>query len=165
MRKGQLDDIDMAIIENILRGKTQSEIAEMLGITLRTVQNRVRALEDNGFLIKIKEGYWKANYQKLGLSMLTVTFVDLDIDSKTRIDEIIEHFNKLDYVENVLELVGSAYDLCFIVRYRDIEEFNEERRKFMEWFVKKGIKINHLATYISSKTHKDHRRTTIRTKT
>ncbi|AAB90794.1 Lrp/AsnC family transcriptional regulator [Archaeoglobus fulgidus] len=165
MRKGQLDDIDMAIIENILRGKTQSEIAEMLGITLRTVQNRVRALEDNGYLIKIKEGYWKANYQKLGLSMLTVTFVDLDIESKTRIDEIIEHFNKLDYVENVLELVGSAYDLCFVVRYRDIEEFNEERRKFMEWFVKKGIKINHLATYISSKTHKDHRRTTIRTKT
>lgn len=165
MRKGQLDDIDMAIIENILRGKTQSEIAEMLGITLRTVQNRVRALEDNGYLIKIKEGYWKANYQKLGLSMLTVTFVDLDIESKTRIDEIIEHFNKLDYVENVLELVGSAYDLCFVVRYRDIEEFNEERRKFMEWFVKRGIKINHLATYISSKTHKDHRRTTIRTKT
>jgi len=164
MRKGQLDDVDIAIIENILRGKTQSEIAEMLGITLRTVQNRVRALEDNGYLIKIKEGYWKANYQKLGLSMLTVTFVDLDIDSKARIDEVIEHFNKLDYVENVLELVGSAYDLCFIVRYRDIEEFNRERRKFMDWFVKKGIRINHLATYISSKTHKDHRRTTIRSR-
>ncbi len=162
MRKGQLDDIDIAIIENILRGKTQSEIAEMLGITLRTVQNRVRALEDNGYLIKIKEGYWKANYQKLGLNMLTVTFVDLDIESKARIDEVIEHFNKLDYVENVLELVGSAYDLCFIVRYRDIEEFNRERRKFMDWFVKKGIRINHLATYISSKTHKDHRRTMIK---
>lgn len=165
MRKGQLDDVDIAIIENILRGKTQSEIAEMLGITLRTVQNRVRALEDNEYLIKIKEGYWKANYQKLGLSMLTVTFVDLDIESKARIDEVIEHFNKLDYVENVLELVGSAYDLCFIVRYRDIEEFNRERRKFMDWFVKKGIRINHLATYISSKTHKDHRRTTIRNST
>jgi DNA-binding Lrp family transcriptional regulator len=161
MRKGQLDEIDTAIIENILRGKTQSEIAEMLGITLRTVQNRVRVLEDNEYLIKVKEGYWKANYQKLGLSMLTVTFVDLDIESKPRIDEIIEHFKKLDYVENILELVGSAYDLCFVVRYRDIEEFNEERRKFMEWFVSKGIKINHLATYISSKTHKDHRRTII----
>jgi len=162
MRKGSLDDTDMAIIENILRGKTQSEIADMLGITLRTVQNRVRALEESGYLIKVKEGYWKANYQKLGLNMLTVTFIDLDIESKPRIDEIIEHFNKLDFVENILELVGSAYDLCFIVRYRDIEEFNRERRKFMEWFVSRGIKINHIATYIASRTHKDHRRTIIR---
>jgi len=161
MRKGQLDEIDRAIIENILRGKTQSEIAEMLGITLRTVQNRVRALEDNEYLIKIKEGYWKANYQKLGLNMLTVTFIDLDMDSKPRIDEIIEHFKKLDFVENILELVGSAYDLCFVVRYRDIEEFNRERRKFMEWFVSRGIRINHLITFISSQTHKDHRRTII----
>ncbi len=163
MRKGQLDDIDIAIIENILRGKTQSEIAEMLGITLRTVQNRVRALEDSGYLIKIKEGYWRANYQKLGLNMLTVTFVDLDIESKAKIGEIIEHFKKLDYVEDILELVGSAYDICLVIRYKDVNEYNEERRKFMDWFVKKGIKINHLATYIASKTHKDHRRTTIGT--
>ncbi len=162
MRKGQLDEVDKAIIENILRGKTQSEIAEMLGITLRTVQNRVRVLEENEYLIKVKEGYWKANYQKLGLSMLTVLLIDLDIESKPKIDEIIEHFKKLDYVENILEMVGSAYDLCLIVRYRDISEFREERRKFMEWFVKKGIRINHLATFISSKTHKDHRRTIIR---
>ncbi|WP_456469369.1 winged helix-turn-helix transcriptional regulator [Archaeoglobus sp.] len=162
MRKGQLDEVDKAIIENILRGKTQSEIAEMLGITLRTVQNRVRVLEENEYLIKVKEGYWKANYQKLGLSMLTVLLIDLDIESKPKIDEIIEHFKKLDYVENILEMVGSAYDLCLIVRYKDISEFREERRKFMEWFVKKGIRINHLATFISSKTHKDHRRTIIR---
>ena len=106
MRKGQLDDIDIAIIENILNGKTQSEIAEMLGITLRTVQNRVRALEDEGYLIKVKEGYWKANYQKLGLNMLAVTFVDFDIETKARIEEVIEHFKKHDYVENILELDG-----------------------------------------------------------
>ncbi|MET1124198.1 MAG: winged helix-turn-helix transcriptional regulator [Archaeoglobaceae archaeon] len=162
MRRGQLDDTDIAIIENILQGKTQSEIAEMLGITLRTVQNRVRALEEEGYLIKVKEGYWKADYQKLGLSMITVTFIDFDIESKPRINEIIEHFKKLDFVENILELVGSAYDLCIITRYRDIEEFNQERKKFMEWFASRGIRINHLATFISARTHKDHRRTIIR---
>lgn len=161
MRKGQLDEIDKSIIENILRGKTQSEIAEMLGVTLRTVQNRVRVLEENEYLIKVKEGYWKANYQKLGLNMLAVILVDLDIESKPRVDEVIEHFKKLDFVENILEMVGSGYDICLIVRYKDINEFREERRKFMEWFVKKGIRINHLQTYISSRTHKDHRRTII----
>jgi len=161
MRKGQLDEIDRSIIENILRGKTQSEIADMLGITLRTVQNRVRSLEDNGYLIKVKEGYWKANYQKLGLTMLAVILIDLDIESKPKIDEVIEHFKKLGYVENILEMVGSGFDLCLIVRYKDISEFRTERRKFMEWFVKKGIRINHITTYISSKTHKDHRRTII----
>jgi DNA-binding Lrp family transcriptional regulator len=144
-----------------LRGKTQSEIAEMLGITLRTVQNRVRVLEENEYLIKVKEGYWRANYQKLGLSMLAVILIDLDITSKPKVDDVIEHFKKLDFVENILEMVGSGYDLCLIVRYKDIDEFREERRKFMEWFVKRGIRINHLTTFISSRTHKDHRRTII----
>jgi DNA-binding Lrp family transcriptional regulator len=161
MRKKDLDEIDKKIIENILKGRTQSEIAEMLGITLRTVQNRMKALEENDYLIKLKEGYWVANYQELGLSMLAVIFIDLDMDSKSKIDEIIEHFKKLDFVENIFETVGSPYDLCLIVRYKDIDEYRRERRKFMTWFMKKGIRINHLQTFIASKTHKDHRRTII----
>jgi DNA-binding Lrp family transcriptional regulator len=161
MRKNELDEVDKKIIENLLRGKTQSEIAEMIGVTLRTVQNRIKALEDQGYLIKLKEGYWVANYQKIGLNMLAVILIDLDVDSKNRIDEIIEHFKKLDFVENIFEIVGSQFDLCMIVRYKDVEEYRRERRKFMDWMGKKGIKINHLHTYIASRTHKDHRRTMI----
>ncbi len=161
MRKNELDEVDKRIIENLLRGKTQSEIAEMIGVTLRTVQNRIKALEDQGYLIKLKEGYWVANYQKIGLNMLAVVLIDLDVDSKNRIDEIIEHFKKLDFVENIFEIVGSQFDLCMIVRYKDVEEYRRERRKFMDWMSKKGIKINHLHTYLASRTHKDHRRTMI----
>lgn len=161
MRKNELDEIDKKIIENILRGKTQAEIAEMVGVTLRTVQNRIKALEEQGYLIKMKEGYWVANYQKIGLNMLAVILIDLDVDSKTRLDEIIEHFKKLDFVENIFEIVGSQFDLCMIVRYKDVEEYRRERRKFMEWMSKRGIKINHLHTYLASRTHKDHRRTII----
>ncbi|MCC6027818.1 MAG: Lrp/AsnC family transcriptional regulator [Archaeoglobus sp.] len=161
MRKNELDEVDKKIIENLLRGKTQSEIAEMIGVTLRTVQNRIKALEDQGYLIKLKEGYWVADYQKIGLNMLAVILIDLDVDSKNRIDEIIEHFKKLDFVENIFEIVGSQFDLCMIVRYKDVEEYRRERRKFMDWMSKKGIKINHLHTYLASRTHKDHRRTMI----
>ncbi|MEM0350465.1 MAG: winged helix-turn-helix transcriptional regulator [Archaeoglobaceae archaeon] len=161
MRKNELDEIDKKIIENLLRGKTQAEIAEIVGVTLRTVQNRIKALEEHGFLIKLKEGYWIANYQKIGLNMLAVVLLDLDIESKTRLDEIIEHFKKLDFVENIFEIVGSQYDLCIIVRYKDVEEYRIERKKFMEWMKKNGIKINHIHTFIASRTHKDHRRTII----
>ncbi|MCS7118910.1 MAG: Lrp/AsnC family transcriptional regulator [Archaeoglobaceae archaeon] len=161
MRKNDLDEIDKRIIGNLLMGKTQIEIAEVVGVTLRTVQNRIKALEEQGFLIKLKEGYWIANYQKLGLSMLAVILVDFDVESKTRLDEIIEHFKRLDFVENIFETVGSQYDMCMIVRYKDVEEFRRERRRFMEWMSKRGIKINHLHTFIASKTHKDHRRTII----
>lgn len=104
-------------------------------------------------MIKMKEGYWVANYQKIGLNMLAVILIDLDVDSKTRIDEIIEHFKKLDFVENIFEIVGSQFDLCMIVRYKDVEEYRRERRKFMEWMSKRGIKINHLHTYLASRTH------------
>lgn len=161
MRRQNLDEVDKKIIQFILQGRTQSEIAEKVGVTLRTVQNRIKSLEGQGYLIKLKEGYWIANYQKLGLSMLAVILIDFDMASKSKLDEIIEHFKKLDFVENVFETVGSQYDLCLIVRYKDVEEFREERRKFMEWFNKHGIRINHLHTFIASKTHKDHRRTII----
>lgn len=161
MRKQSLDEVDKKIIQFILQGRTQSEIAEKIGVTLRTVQNRIKSLEEQGYLIKLKEGYWIANYQKLGLSMLAVILIDFDMASKSKLDEIIEHFKKLDFVENIFETVGSQYDLCLIVRYKDVEEFREERRKFMEWFNKHGIRINHLHTFIASKTHKDHRRTII----
>ena len=161
MRRGELDEIDKKIIEYILKGKTQSEVADILGITLRTVQNRMRMLEEAGYIIKLKEGYWVANYQKIGLNVLAVVFLDLDIDSKNKLDLLIEHLKKLDFVENVFEIVGSPYDLCFIVRYKDINEYREERRKFMEWLRKNGIKINHLQTFLASRTHKDHRRTII----
>ncbi|AIY90539.1 winged helix-turn-helix transcriptional regulator [Geoglobus acetivorans] len=161
MRKNGLDEIDKKIVEYILKGKTQSDIAKMLGITLRTVQNRMKALEDEGYLIKLKEGYWIADYQKLGLSLLDVTFLDLAMDSKDKIDVLIEHLKKLDFVENVFEIMGSAYDLGFIVRYKDIEEYREQKRIFLKWLRKNGININHIQTFIASKTHKDHRRTII----
>ncbi|RLI79346.1 transcriptional regulator [Archaeoglobales archaeon] len=158
--KEELDYIDRKIIGYILKGKIQSEIADMLNITLRTVQNRTKALERKGYLKKLKEGLWVADYQKLGLEMLTVGFIDLDISSKNKLDELIEHLKKLDFVENVFETVGS-YDLCFIVRYRDIREYHQERRKFMEWLRKKGFKVNHYHAIIASKTHKNHRRTIV----
>lgn len=161
MRRGELDEIDKKIIEYLLKGKTQSEIANLLGITLRTVQNRIRALENAGYIIKLKEGYWIANYQKIGLNVIAVVFLDLDIESKDKLDLLIEHLKKLDFVESVFEIVGSPYDLCFIVRYRDIEEYRVERRKFMEWLRKNGIRINHLQAFIASRTYKDHKRTII----
>ena len=161
MRRGELDEIDKKIIEYLLKGKTQSEIANLLDITLRTVQNRIRALENAGYIIKLKEGYWIANYQKIGLNVIAVVFLDLDIESKDKLDLLIEHLKKLDFVESVFEIVGSPYDLCFIVRYRDIEEYRVERRKFMEWLRKNGIRINHLQAFIASRTYKDHKRTII----
>jgi len=161
MRRGELDEVDKKIIEYLLKGKTQSEIANLLGITLRTVQNRIRALENAGYIIKLKEGYWVANYQKIGLNVIAVVFLDLDIESKDKLDLLIEHLKKLDFVESVFEIVGSPYDLCFIVRYRDIEEYRVERRKFMEWLRKNGIRINHLQAFIASRTYKDHKRTII----
>ncbi|AGK61191.1 Transcriptional regulator [Archaeoglobus sulfaticallidus PM70-1] len=161
MRKKELDDVDKKIIEYILKGKTQSEVAELTGVTLRTVQNRMKALEEEGYIIKLKEGYWVADYQKLGLTVLAVIFIDLDMDSKNKIDMIVEHMKTLDFVENVFEVVGSPYDLCLIVRYKDIEEYRKEKRKFMEWFRKNNMRINHLQTIIASKTYKNHRRTII----
>jgi DNA-binding Lrp family transcriptional regulator len=154
-----IDELNRKIVELILRGLTQTEISERLQISLKTVQNRIKKLEDDGFLIKLKEGYWVADYKKLGLEMLSVNFIDFDLSCKNRLKEVIDLLKRLDFVENVFEIVGSPYDLCFIVRYKSLDEYMEERGKFFRWLEKKGFRINHYEAFIASKTHKDHRRT------
>ena len=70
----------------------------------------MRALEDARYIIKLKEGYWVANYQKIALNTVAVAFLDLDIELKSKLNLLIEHPKEMDFVESVFEVVGSPYD-------------------------------------------------------
>ncbi|RLI76427.1 transcriptional regulator [Archaeoglobales archaeon] len=152
-----LDEINIRIIEGLMNNKTQEEIAEQLEISTKTVYNRMKVLEENGYIKEMKKGVWVVDYKKIGLDTIGVVLIALHNDQEG-LAKLIDHLNKMDYVENVFEIVGSEYNLCIIVRFKGLKEAMEENNKFLKWMNKHNIKIDRMSSFIAGKTHKDHRR-------
>jgi DNA-binding Lrp family transcriptional regulator len=152
------DPLNVKIIEGILNSKTQDEIAEELKVSTKTIYNRMKNLESQGILREVKKGVWKVDYAKIGMDNIGVVLLGIHND-REGMDILINHLKKLDYVENVFEIIGSEYNLCVIVRFRGLDEAINESTKFQAWLNKKGIRIDRFNSFISGKTHKDHRRT------
>jgi DNA-binding Lrp family transcriptional regulator len=152
------DPLNTKIVEGILSSKTQDEIAEDLRVSTKTVYNRMKVLEREGVLKEIKKGVWKVDYAKIGMDNIGVVLLGIHND-RAGMEKLIEHLKKLDFVENVFEIIGSEYNLCIIVRFRGLNEAIEESNKFQAWLNKNGIRIDRFNSFISGRTHKDHRRT------
>ncbi len=152
------DPLNMKIVEGILNSKTQDEIAEELRVSTKTIYNRMRVLEKEGILKEIKKGVWKVDYAKIGMDNIGVVLLGIHNDREGMV-KLIEHLKRLDYVENVFEIIGSEYNLCIIVRFRGLDEAISESNKFQAWLNRNGIRIDTFNSFISGKTHKDHRRT------
>jgi DNA-binding Lrp family transcriptional regulator len=152
------DSMNVKIIEGILNSKTQDEIAEELKVSTKTVYNRMKILEESGYIKEVKKGVWKVDYAKIGMDNMGVVLLGIHNDREGMV-RLIDHLKKLDYVENVFEIIGSEYNLCVIVRFRGLDEAIEENNKFQAWLNRNGIKVDRFNAFISGKTHKDHRRT------
>ena len=151
------DKVSLKIIEGLMNSKTQEEIANELSISPKTVYNRVKLLEELGYVREIKKGVWEVDYEKTGLNTVGVVLIAVYNDHD-KICLLIDHLKKLDYVENVFEIVGGEYNLCFTVRFKDLEEAVIENRKFLDWAKRRGIKFDGFKAYVAGKTHKNHRR-------
>lgn len=158
-QKHELNDpVNRRIIEGIIKGHTLEEIAESLGIAVRTVQNRMKLLESKDYIREVKKGVWQVDYQKIGLDTIGVVLISMKND-RNGMRKLIDHLKRLDYVENVFEIIGSEYDLCIIVRFSGLEEAMDENDRFISWLNRNGIAVDGFKAFISGKTHKDHRRT------
>ncbi|WP_457590646.1 winged helix-turn-helix transcriptional regulator [Geoglobus sp.] len=158
-RKQELNDpVNKRIIEGLINGQTLEEIAESLGIAVRTVQNRMKQLERREYIREVKKGVWQVDYQKIGLDTIGVVLISMKND-REGMRRLVDHLKRLDYVENVFEIVGSEYDLCIIVRFSGLEEAMDENDRFISWLNRNGIRVDEFKAFISGRTHKDHRRT------
>lgn len=154
------DEVNRKIVEGLMQSKTIEDIAEELKVSVRTVQNRIKALEKLGIITEKKKGVWHVDYSKIGLDTIAVVLISMK-NSRDDLIRLVEHLKKLDYVENVFEIIGGEFDLCVVVRFKGLEEAMKENDKFIRWLNKKGIVIDDFKAYISGKTHKDHRRSII----
>ncbi|AGK60175.1 Transcriptional regulator [Archaeoglobus sulfaticallidus PM70-1] len=144
------------ILEGIAKGFTLEEIANYAGVSPKTAFNRIKALESRGIVLKERRT-WKIDYQKAGLDTIGVLLIAIHNDIKGY-KKVVEALKKLDFVENIFNLIGSNYNLLVIVRYKDLKEASKEREKFYEWLDREGIKVDSYAEFIGE-TLKEHKRT------
>lgn len=108
-----LDDVDSKIMELLVLGNNNKEIAKQMRIPLSTIQRRVRNLISNNVIIIKSE----INYEKFGFKM-GLLHVYLEDGS---IDEVAHKINEIEGIESVEVHIGNS-DLIANVIYKHSKE-------------------------------------------
>ncbi len=151
-----LDDKNLRILEAIARGLTLDEIAKYAGISKKTAFNKIKSLEEQGIVRKVRRT-WEIDYKKAECDTIGILLLGIHNDYDG-LKKIITRLNKFDFVEKVYKLVGSNYNLLVVVRYKNLKELVEEGEKFLEWLQRSGIKVDSMAQFVGE-TIKDRQRT------
>ena len=123
-----MDSIDVRILELLKKNSRIkfSEIKEDIHLSLPAISERIRKLEDQGY---IDQYTVKLNRQKMGYNMLS--FVLVNISEKEAIDQFIEMVATMDNILECHHLAGE-YDYLVKIATRDSEELGD--------FVSKSLK-------------------------
>lgn len=106
-----LDDIDAKIIDILQRkGRIRrNDLAEAVGLSLPSVSDRLRKLEENGFIT----GYHAVvDHKRLGKDITAFVFVT--IDSSRHYGTFLEHANSMDEVLECHAITGEGSHLLKI---------------------------------------------------
>jgi len=114
-----MNELDFKIIEKLNENarKSYREIARELKISLSTVSNRIRKLED----YKIIEGYIPIiNQEKIGYDLTAVINVKI---SHGKLIEVQEKISKDKRVSSVYDITGD-WDSLIIANFKDRRDLN-----------------------------------------
>jgi Lrp/AsnC family leucine-responsive transcriptional regulator len=103
-----LDDIDAKILEILQKqGRTRrNDLAESVGLSLPSVSERLRKLEENGYLT----GYHATvDPKKLGKDITAFIFVT--VDSSRHFNQFIDHAHALDEILECHAITGEGSHL------------------------------------------------------
>jgi len=103
-----MDDIDLKILDILQeRGRTRrNELAEAVGLSLPSVSERLRKLEEQGI---IKGYHAELDYRRLGKDVTAFVFVT--VDSSKHYAQFIEHAIALDDVLECHAITGEGTHL------------------------------------------------------
>lgn len=114
-----MDDLDDKILEKLNENarKSYREIARELNVSLTTVANRIKKLEDE----KIIERYIPViNQEKIGYDLTAIINVKI---SQGKLLEVQERISKDPHVSGVYDITGE-WDSLIIARFKDRRDLN-----------------------------------------
>jgi Lrp/AsnC family leucine-responsive transcriptional regulator len=117
-----LDRYDLKILEILqIQGRiSNQELADKIGLSASPCLRRVRALEDNGFII----GYYaELNTKKLGLTLMALVHISMDIHTPERFSKFETEIKLLPEVLECLLITGQDADYQLKVLVRDMDHY------------------------------------------
>ena len=114
-----LDELDVAILRRLNTDARKSfrDIARELRVSISTISNRVRRLEQEGIIV----GYIPVlDEKKLGYDVLAVIGIRI---SKGKLLEVQRKIGREDKVVDVYDVTGE-YDSVIIARFRNTKELD-----------------------------------------
>jgi len=107
-----LDDLDLKILTTLQQnGRTKrNELAEQVGLSVPSVSERLKKLEDN----KIIEGYYtKVNKQAFGYDILA--FILVMMDSSKHYKDLVKHVDKHPNILECHSVLGEGSHLLKVL--------------------------------------------------
>jgi Lrp/AsnC family leucine-responsive transcriptional regulator len=117
-----LDRYDLKILEILqIQGRiSNQELADKIGLSASPCLRRVRALEDNGFII----GYYaELNTKKLGLTLMALVHISMDIHTPERFSKFETEIKLLPEILECLLITGQDADYQLKVLVRDMDHY------------------------------------------
>ena len=133
-----IDDIDVTILETLQKnGRTKrNELADAVGLSLPSVSDRLKKLEDNGIIT----GYFATvDHKKLGRDITAFIFVN--VDSPKHYNPFLEHAKHVDDILECHAITGEGTHLLK-VRTANTSSLEKLLAKIQGWTGGVGTRTN-----------------------
>lgn len=120
------ENLDGRLINALLGDGRASlrSLAEQLGVSVTTVSNHLRDLEDEGVI----EGYTpKVNYEELGYDVTAI--LQLKVEGAS-LPEITDRLSEQEQMTSVYEVTGD-YDIIAIGKFKNTDGMNEQIKEIL----------------------------------
>jgi len=143
-----IDDLDIKILKSLQQnGRTKrNELAEQIGLSVPSVSERLKKLEDN----KIIEGYYtKVNKQAFGLDIQA--FILVIMDSSKHYKDLIKHVEKHPNILECHSVLGEGSHLMKVI-VKNTEALEKLLSEIQTWTGVTGTKTTYVLSTIKETT-------------
>lgn len=138
MHLDKLDHIDLKILE-IIQNQARikrKDLAEIVHLTIPAVSERLRKLEDEGYVTK-----YTAVLNPKKLSLGVAAFIFVDVETSSHYEKVIEHARKYNEILECHAITGSGSHLLKI-RTEDVDHLEKILVDIQSWEGVKHTKTN-----------------------
>ena len=143
-----IDDLDIQILKSLqLNGRTKrNELAEKVGLSVPSVSERMKKLEDN----KIIEGYYtKVNKQAFGLDIQA--FILVIMDSSKHYKDLIKHVEKNPNILECYSVLGEGSHLLKVT-LKNTESLEKLLSEIQTWLGVTSTKTTYVLSTLKETT-------------